>query len=98
MIRPTGKSCVGSGTVVCWLWWYCFYGEVKGRSHMFENACFATKFGKPRQTNSSSDMCLVLRSLVSRLLHFFLGLNCPFLTLIGNIGLKPCRAAVLDWN
>lgn len=51
-----GQLYVGCGTAFM----------VKGRPHMFENACFATKFGKPTQTNFSYDMCLALRSLVSR--------------------------------
>ena len=46
--------------------------HMKGRSHTFENAGFEIEFANPRFKNFGLDMCLTLRSLVSRLVPPFL--------------------------
>ena len=40
---------------------------------MFENAAFETEFYRPREKNFGLDICLILRSLVSRLVPLFGG-------------------------
>ena len=42
------------------------------RPHTYEKACFEMEFGKPRYASFIFDMCLTLRSLVSRLVPLLL--------------------------
>ena len=67
------------------------------RPHASKNARFEMEVGKPRETRCGLDMCLTLRSLVSRLDPFLLGINICFQLRSKDDGFASLRTSISKW-